>query len=80
MISIHSHLTTALINTLNYGNTQVTPGSWYALMLSVLAHHSEADINGQFVGRCALNATSSQGWAAIGSSWNDVQFDNFRLY
>jgi galactosylceramidase len=71
---------TGIINPLSYGNTQVTPGSWYTLMLSVLADHSEAYINGQFMGRCALNATSSRGWAAIGSSWNNVQFDNFHLY
>jgi galactosylceramidase len=71
---------TGMVNPLSSGSTPVTPGSWYTLMLSVLADHSEAYINGQLVGRCALNATSSRGWAAIGSSWNHVQFDNFHLY
>jgi galactosylceramidase len=71
---------TAMINPLSSGSTPVTPGSWYTLMLSVLTDHSEAYINGQFVGRCALNASSSHGWAAIGSSWNHVQFDNFHLH
>jgi galactosylceramidase len=71
---------TAIRNPVSSGNTQVTPGSWYTLLLSVLADHSEAYINGQFVGRCALNASSSRGWAAFGSSWNHVQFDNFHLY
>jgi galactosylceramidase len=71
---------TALINPLSSGKTPVTPGSWYTLMLSVLSDHSEAYINGQVIGRCALNATSSRGWVAIGSSWNNVQFDNFHLY
>jgi hypothetical protein len=71
---------TAITNPLNYGHTPVAPGSWYTLMLSVLADHSEGYINGQFVGRCALNATSSKGWAAIGSSWDHVLFNNFHLY
>jgi galactosylceramidase len=71
---------TAILNPLSSGNTPISPGSWYTLLLSVLADHSEAYINGQLVGRCALNATSSHGWAAIGSSWNHVQFDNFHLY
>jgi hypothetical protein len=71
---------TAMIKPLSSGSTPVAPGSWYTLMLSVLTDHSEAYINGQLVGRCALNATSSRGWAAIGSSWNHVQFDNFHLY
>jgi galactosylceramidase len=71
---------TAIRSPVSSGNTQVTPGSWYTLLLSVLADHSEAYINGQLVGRCVLNATSSRGWAAFGSSWNHVQFDNFHLY
>lgn len=71
---------TAILNPLSSGNTPITPGSWYTLLLSVLADHSEAYINGQLVGRCLLNATSSRGWAAIGSSWNHAQFDNFHLY
>jgi galactosylceramidase len=71
---------TAMIKPLSSGSTPVTPGTWYTLMLSVLTDHSEAYINGQLIGRCALNVTSSRGWAAIGSSWDHVQFDNFHLY
>ena len=70
---------TNIIMPLSYGNTTVTPGTWYNIKLSVLSDHSEAYINGNLVGRCGLNATSSSGLAAIGSSWNYVQFDNFRL-
>jgi galactosylceramidase len=70
---------TKLDNPLNYGNVSIIPGTWYTLTLTVLSDHSEAYINGNFVGRCPLNASSSHGWAAIGSSWNYVQFDNFRL-
>ena len=70
---------TNIINPLNYGSISVIPGTWYTLTLSVLSNHSDAYINGNFVGRCALKASSSRGWAAIGSSWNYVQFDHFRL-
>jgi galactosylceramidase len=70
---------TALTNPLNYGNETITPGTWYTLKLSVLSDHSEAYINGNFVGQCNLNVSSSNGLAAIGSSWNYVQFDRFRI-
>jgi galactosylceramidase len=70
---------TALTNPLSYGNTPITPGTWYNITLSVLSDHSEAYINGNLVGRCALSVSTSSGWVAIGSSWNHVQFDNFRL-
>jgi galactosylceramidase len=70
---------TNLNNPLNYGNVSVISGTWYTLTLTVLSDHSEAYINGNFVGRCSLNVSSAHGWAAIGSSWNYVQFDNFRL-
>jgi hypothetical protein len=70
---------TALTKPLSYGNASITSGNWYTITLSVLSDHSEAYINGNFVGRCELNASSSRGLAAIGASWNYVQFDNFRL-
>ena len=70
---------TNITNPLNYGSVSVTPGTWYMLTLSVLPDHSEAYIDGNFVARCDLNATSFRGWGAIGSSWNYVQFDHFRL-
>jgi galactosylceramidase len=71
--------TTAFMNPLNYGNTPVTPGTWYTITLSVLSDHSEAYINGNLLGRCELNVHSSSGLVAIGSSWNYVQFDNFHV-
>jgi hypothetical protein len=70
---------TNITNPLNYGSISVIPGTWYKLTLSVLSDHSEAYINDNLVGRCELHASSSKGWAAIGSSWNYVQFDRFRL-
>ena len=70
---------TNLTMPLNSGHISVTPGTWYTMMLSVQFDRSEAYINGRFLGRCALNASSSRGWAAIGSSWDHVQFDNFHL-
>jgi galactosylceramidase len=70
---------TNMTNPLNYGNVSITSGTWYTMTLSVLSDHSEAFINGNFICRCPLNASSSSGWVAIGSSWNYVQFDNFHL-
>ena len=70
---------TALTNPLSFGNITVTSGVWYNIGLNVLSDHSEAYINGNFVGRCNLNVSSSSGLVAIGSSWNYVQFDNFSL-
>lgn len=71
---------TAINNPLASGNVTITPGTWYTLTLTVLADHSEAFIDGTFVGRCTLSASSSSGFVAIGSSWNYVQFDNFYLH
>jgi galactosylceramidase len=70
---------TAITNPLAYGNVSIMSGTWYTLTLVVLADHSEGYINGNLVGRCNLNVSSSGGFVAIGSSWDYVQFDNFRL-
>ncbi len=70
---------TALNKPLSYGNVSIMPGTWYRLTLVVLADHSEAFIDGNLVGRCDLNVSSSSGLVAIGSSWDFVQFDNFRI-
>jgi galactosylceramidase len=70
---------TALTNPLSYGNVSVMSSTWYTLTLIVLTDHSEAYINGNLIGRCDLNVSSSSGLVAIGSSWNFVQFDNFRV-
>jgi len=71
--------TTKLDNPVSSGSFSVIPNTWYTLTLVVLDDHSEAYINGRLVGQCDLHATSSSGFAVIGSSWNFVQFDNFRL-
>ena len=70
---------TAITNSLASGNASIVSGMWYTLTLVVLADHSEGYINGNLVGRCNLNVSSSSGFVAIGSSWDYVQFDNFRL-
>jgi galactosylceramidase len=70
---------TALTNPLSHGNVSIMSGIWYTMTLIVLADHSEAYIDGNLVGRCNLNVSSSRGLVGIGSSWDYVQFDNFRL-
>ncbi len=63
------------------GNIPIKSGTWYTLTLVVFTDHSEVYINGKLVGQCVLSATTSRftAFAAIGSSWDYVQFDNFRL-
>jgi hypothetical protein len=70
---------TALKNPVASGKVSIVPGTWYTLTLVVLEDHSVAYIDGNLVGRCELGASSHSGWAAIGSSWDGVQFDNFRI-
>ena len=70
---------TNLTNPLAFGSISVTPGTWYTMLLSVQSDHSEAYLDGRFIGQCTLNATSFRGWVAIGSSWDHVQFDNFHI-
>ena len=70
---------TNLTNPVSFGNTSVLAGTWYTITLTVLDDHSEAYINGNLIGRCELNVSTSSGWIAIGSSWSHVQFDNFHL-
>lgn len=70
---------TNLTNPVSSGSTPVTADTWYTLTLTVLEDHSEAYINGNLIGRCSLSISTSSGWVAIGSSWDNVQFDNFCL-
>jgi galactosylceramidase len=70
---------TALRNPLTYGSVPIMSGTWYTLTLIALEDHSEAYVNGNLVGRCDLKVSSFDGLVAIGSSWDYVQFDNFRL-
>jgi galactosylceramidase len=70
---------TALKNPLTYGNIPIMSGTWYTLTLIALEDHSEAYFNGNLIGRCDLKVSSFDGLVAIGSSWDYVQFDNFRL-
>ena len=64
---------------MDYGNILIKSGTWYIITLIVLSDQSEAYIDGNLVGRCNLIASSTTGLAAIGSLWDFVQFDNFRL-
>jgi hypothetical protein len=70
---------TAIKNPVASGSVSIVAGTWYTLTLVVLDDHSVGYVNGNAVGRCELKASSHQGWAAIGSSWDYVQFDNFRI-
>ncbi|UJR34751.1 hypothetical protein I4U23_027529 [Adineta vaga] len=70
---------TAILNPVSKGSLSLTSGTWYTITLNVLSDHSEAYINGNLIGRCSLNVSTSRGSIAIGTSWNYVQFDNFRL-
>jgi galactosylceramidase len=70
---------TNLTNAVASGKVSIVAGTWYTLTLVALEDHSVAYIDGNLVGRCELGASSHSGWAAIGSSWDGVQFDNFRI-
>ncbi|CAF0942938.1 unnamed protein product [Adineta ricciae] len=70
---------TKLTNPVASDSYSIVAGTWYTLTLVVLQDHSIGYINGNAVGRCELSASSYSGWAAIGSSYDYVQFDNFRL-
>lgn len=86
VFSIHTHsqewkftASTAVGYVYLSGHTSVTPGTWYTLTLVAFEDHSIGYINGRFVGQSLLGFQDSPGWAAIGSSWDYVQFDNFHL-
>ncbi|UJR18596.1 hypothetical protein I4U23_005503 [Adineta vaga] len=70
---------TKITNPIASESISIVAGTWYRLTLVVLQDHSIVYINGNVVGRCELSASSHSGWAAIGSSWDYAQFDNFRL-
>ncbi len=70
---------TNLTNAVASGNVSIVAGTWYTLTLVVLEDHSVAYIGSNSVGRCELSVSSHSGWASIGSSWDYVQFDNFRI-
>jgi len=70
---------TDLVNAVISGPFVVRTNVWYNLRLKVFTDHSEAYIDGVFMGKSSLSSQTSGGWAAIGSSWNYVEFDNFRL-
>lgn len=72
---------TAINHAFAAGNIPIESGAWYTLSLVAFTNHSAAYINGNLVGQSVLSATTSRytSFAAIGSSWDYVQFDNFRL-
>ncbi len=53
----------------------IVPKSWYQLQLRVTNENISASIDGTLVSHIPL-FNSSNGWVAIGSSWDNVQFDN----
>jgi galactosylceramidase len=56
--------------------SQIVPNSWYQLQLRVTDKDISASIDGTLVSHIPL-FNSSNGWVAIGSSWDYVQFDDF---
>jgi hypothetical protein len=53
----------------------IVPKSWYQLQLRVTDKDISASIDGMLVSHIPL-FNSSNGWVAIGSSWDHVQFDD----
>ena len=72
---------TTPLSTLASGSIDVPVNTWHHMQLYVLDDRSEVYFNGQYLGMTTiLNAKSSKsGWAAIGSSFDYVQFDNFNI-
>jgi hypothetical protein len=54
------------------------PKSWYQLQLRVTNEDISASIDGTLVSHIPL-FNSSNGWVAIGSSWDYVQFDDLMI-
>ena len=60
------------------GSMDVRPGVWYRLGLVVRAGGTVATIDGKTVAQAPqLTTEQFHGWAAIGSSYDLVQFDDF---
>jgi hypothetical protein len=68
---------TALTYQFDSGSTpsMIVPKSWYQLQLRVTNNDISASIDGTLVSHIPL-FNSSNGWVAIGSSWDYVQFDD----
>jgi galactosylceramidase len=68
---------TALTYHFDSGSTPspIAPNSWHQLQLSVTKKDISASIDGTLVTHIPL-FNSSNGWVAIGSSWDHVQFDD----
>jgi hypothetical protein len=68
---------TGLTHQFDSGSTAslIVPKSWYQLQLRVTNEDISASIDGTLVSHIPL-FNSSNGWVAIGSSWDYVQFDD----
>jgi hypothetical protein len=56
----------------------IVPNNWYQLKLRVTNEDISASIDGTLVSHIPL-FNSSNGWVAIGSSWDHVQFDDLMI-
>jgi len=63
---------------LKSGQASIVPNKWTVLTLAATPTAVCAYINGAYLG-CVDGSAFVDGFAAIGSSWNHVQFDNFEL-
>jgi hypothetical protein len=59
--------------------TNFNSTDWHQLKMTIDDAHVVSQVDGAILSKINTNFDRFQGWAAIGSSWNYVQFDNFGL-
>ena len=59
-------------------SSTIVPSNWYQLKLNVTKQEISASIDGILVSHIPL-FSSSNGWVAIGSSWDHIQFDDLTI-
>ena len=70
---------TGLNHTLATGKLAVTAGVWYRLSIVVDGDLLSAYVDGNQVSMISVGDKWNSGWAAIGSSYDFVQYDNFSV-
>ena len=70
---------TGLAYQLSTGTLSVTSGQWYRLSLVVTGDSVSAWVAGEELTAVTVSSGWGSGWAAIGSSYDYVQFDNFSV-
>jgi len=70
---------TGLAYELSNGQLEVTAGQWYRLTIAIVGSSVSGWVDGVKVTTVDAGSTWGSGWAAIGSSYDYVQFDNFSV-